>query len=146
MPGYLLDTNVLAEPARPSPDANVVRWLAAEQAHRLSISVLTVGEIQKGVSLLPDGAKRRRLEEWLEEEIARRFGERLLAVDGAVARTWGRLAAEGARAGRPLPVVDGLLLATAAAHGLTLATRNTSDCRGRGVPVLDPWTGALHEG
>lgn len=144
MPGFLLDTNVVAEVSRPTPDAGVIRWLAAEPAHRLSISVLTIGEIQKGVSLLPDGMKRKRLERWLEEEVARRFGERLLAVDDVVAREWGRLAASGARTGRPLPIVDGLLLATAAAHELTLATRDSSGCRGRGVEVFDPWTGEVH--
>jgi predicted nucleic acid-binding protein len=141
---FLLDTNVLSEPARPAPDANVLSWLSAQPALQLSISVLTLGEIRQGVALLARGAKRRRLERWLEEDLPRQFAERLLAIDEEVAHAWGRLAGEGKRAGRPLPVVDGLLLATAAAHELTFVTRNEGDCAGRGVPLLNPWTGTTH--
>lgn len=136
---YLLDTSVLTEPARPRPDAGVLAWLEARPALELAISVLTLGEIENGVQLLPPGPKRERLEEWLAAELPRQFTGRILAVDVRVSREWGRLTAEGRRAGRELPAVDGLLLATAAAHGLTFVTRNERDCAGRGVPVLNPW-------
>lgn len=136
---YLLDTNVLTEPAKPHPDPNVVAWLQAQSPLDLAVSVLTFGEVQKGVSLLPAGTRRDALETWLRTDLPRQFTGRLLPVDGSVALEWGRLAAEGRKAGRELPVVDGLLLATCAAHGLTLVTRNERDCGDRGVPILNPW-------
>jgi predicted nucleic acid-binding protein len=141
---YLLDTNVISEPARPAPDPRVDSWLGGLSALQLAISVVTLGEIRKGVELLVSGAKRMKLEQWLETELPRQFRGRLLAVDDAVAHEWGRLTAAGRRTGRDLPVVDGLLLATAAVHKLVLATRNESDCAGRGVPVYNPWTDTLH--
>lgn len=138
---YLLDTNVLAEPAKPRPDPNVLTWLQAQSPLDLAVSVLTFGEIQEGVSLLPAGARRDALESWLRTDLPRQFTGRVLPVDGEVALEWGRLAAEGRKAGRELPVVDGLLVATCAAHGLTLVTRNERDCGNRGVPILNPWVG-----
>jgi toxin FitB len=136
---YLLDTKVLAEPARPQSDAAVLAWLEARPALELAISVLTLGEIEQGVQLLPPGPKRERLAEWLAAELTQQFTGRILPVDERVARERGRLAAEGRRVGRELPVIDGLLLAAAAVHGLTFVTRNERDCAGRGVPVLNPW-------
>jgi predicted nucleic acid-binding protein len=137
---YLLDTMVLAEPARPAPDAGVVAWLRAQPPLALAISVLTLGEIAKGVASLATGRRRDALEAWLEIELPRQFAGRVLPVDAAVALAWGRLAAEGQCGGRPLPVIDGLLLGTAATHGLPLVTRNERDCRDRGVPVHNPWS------
>jgi predicted nucleic acid-binding protein len=136
---YLLDTNVLSEPAKPRPDRRVLAWLEAQSPLDLSLSVLTLGEIEKRVGLLPDSPKRQRLEAWLRTDLPRQFLGRLLAVDDRVALAWGRLAADARRANRELPVIDGLLLATAAAHDLTFATRNTRDCAERGVPLLNPW-------
>lgn len=138
---YLLDTNVLTEPAKPRPDPRVVAWLQAQSPLDLGLSVLTFGEIQEGVSLLPAGARRDALAAWLRIDLPRQFTGRMLPVDEPVALEWGRLAAEGRETGRGLPVVDGLLLATCAAHGLTLVTRNERDCRDRGVPILNPWVG-----
>lgn len=136
---FLLDTNVLAEPARPDPDPGVLAWLRDQSSLDLAISVLTLGEIEKGIALLPEGRRRHRLEEWLASDLPRQFIGRVLPVDADVARSWGRLSAEARRGGRELPVIDGLLLATAAAMGLTLVTRNVGDCADRGVPVLNPW-------
>jgi hypothetical protein len=136
---FLLDTMVLAEPARPDPDTRVLAWLGMHAPLDFAISVLSLGEIRKGVSLLRSGPKRVTLERWLQQELPAQFGERVLPVDTSVATAWGQLAADGQRRGRPLPVVDGLLLATAQAYDLMLITRNTRDCADRGVPVLDPW-------
>lgn len=138
---FLLDTNVLSEGARPEPDERVVEWLRNQSALNLAISVLTLGEIGKGVALLTGGAKRERLAKWLADDLPRQFTGRVLPVDEAVAREWGRLAAEGRLAGRELPIIDGLLLATAAVRGLVFVTRNERDCADRGVPILDPWKG-----
>jgi predicted nucleic acid-binding protein len=137
---YLLDTNVLSEPARPVPDARVVAWLEARVPLECALSVLTLGEIQKGVSLMPEGRRRDHLGEWLATELPRQFAGRILAIDERVTMAWGRLMAEGRRAGREPPVIDGLLLATAEVHGLTFVTRNERDCTDRGIPILNPWT------
>lgn len=141
---YLLDTNVISELVRPAPHAGVVAWVQAQSPLDISLSVLTLGELEKGIRTLADGARRERLTRWARSEVPRQFLGRLLAVDESVAVEWGRLSADGQATGRPLPAIDGLLLATAAAHGVTLVTRNVSDCAGRGVPVLDPWSGATH--
>jgi predicted nucleic acid-binding protein len=103
--------------------------------------VLSLGEIRKGVELLAAGGRRDELESWLSTELPSQFRTRLLPVSAEAAAEWGRLAAEGRKGGRELPVIDGLLLATAAVHGLTLVTRNERDCAGRGVPILNPWFG-----
>jgi toxin FitB len=137
---FLLDTNVVSEVSRPQPDARVVDWMAEKSPIDLAISVLTLGEIAKGVALLPAGSRRRRLEEWLTTGLQRQFLSRILPVDASVTLAWGKLAAEGRAAGRELPVIDGLLLATASARGLTLVTRNERDCADRGVSILNPWT------
>ena len=138
---FLLDTNVLSEPVRPDPDPGLVGWLEQRSSLDLCISVLTLGEVRKGILLLPDGRRRERLHQWLGAELTRQFTDRVLPVDEAVSLAWGRLAAEGRRSGRPLPVIDGLLLATAAVHGLTFVTRNDRDGSERGVPVVNPWSG-----
>lgn len=136
---YLLDTNVLSEPARPVPDQRVLEWLRNRSPLDLAISVLVLGEIANGVGRMPSGRHKDALSEWLEQELRPRFRDRALPVDEGVALAWGRLAAEGRRTGRELPVVDGLMLATAQVHELTFVTRNAGDCGDRGVPVLDPW-------
>lgn len=136
---YLLDTNVLSEPAKPRPSPQVLAWLEHQSPLDLSISALTLGEIEKGVRMLPAGSKRERLAEWLRTDLSRQFSGRVYPVDERVSLEWGRLAAEARRLHRELPVIDGLLLATAAAHNLVFVTRNTRDCADRGVPLLDPW-------
>jgi predicted nucleic acid-binding protein len=88
---------------------------------------------------MPPGPRKDALRIWLARDLPLRFRGRTLPVDGEVAHRWGELAADGRRIGRPLPVVDGLLLATASTHNLTFVTRNLRDCGDRGVPVLDPW-------
>jgi toxin FitB len=138
---YLLDTNVLSEPARPRPDARVTEWLDAQSPLDLAISVITLGEIEKGVTLLPEGAKRDRLHAWVRGELPRYFSGRMLPLDERIARAWGRLSAEGRLARRELPVIDGFLLATADVHELTFVTRDIRDCGGRGIVVFNPWTG-----
>ncbi len=137
---FLLDTNVLSEPMRPNPDPRVVAWLRAQPALDFAISVLSLGEIQRGVTMMAPRPGKASLERWISTELPRQFSGRVLAVDEPVAREWGRLSAEGRRRGRDLPAIDGLILATAAVHGLILVTRNVADCADRGVPVLDPWS------
>jgi predicted nucleic acid-binding protein len=130
----------VSEPSRPAPDARAVAWIAAQSALDFALSTLTLGEIEKGMALMAAGRRRAALEAWLEIDLPMQFAERLLPVDEAVARSWGRLTAAGRRQGRQLPVIDGLLLATAQVHGLALVTRNEADFTGYGVAILNPYT------
>lgn len=136
---YLLDTMVLSEARKSRADERVVAWLETTAEDDLAISVLTLGEIERGVARLVDAAGRDRLRTWLEHDLRPRFGARLLDVDGDVATTWGRISGEASRLGRSVPAIDGLLVATALQHGLTLVTRNTAHTEGLGAEVLDPW-------
>lgn len=99
----------------------------------------TLGEVEQGAALVASAARRAELEHWGRYELPAVFAGRVLPVDVDVARAWGRLSAAGRHAGRPLPAPDGLILATAQVHALTLVTRNLRDCAGRGVPTLDSW-------
>lgn len=137
MSGFLLDTNVISELVRAKPDARVVAWIRATDESLLHLSVLTLGKIRKGVSLLPSSSRRTRLESWLDTELTDRFAGRILTVDQSVAERWGRLTAASRRA--PLPVIDGLLAATALHHDLTLVSRDLSPAARANVPCFDPW-------
>ena len=136
---FLLDTCFLAELIKPQPSPPVTDWLSATEDHLLFISVLTLGEIQKGISRLPDSAKRRRLQTWLDAEVPQRFEDRCLPVTAAVALRWGQVQGEAYLKGRPVPVLDGLIAATALVHDLTIVTRNTTDMTECGARVLNPW-------
>ncbi|HEU0016142.1 MAG TPA: type II toxin-antitoxin system VapC family toxin [Longimicrobium sp.] len=137
---YLVDTNFISEVSKPAPNAGVVEWANAGSPLDLAVSTITLGEIQKGISVLPISQKRTTLEAWLEATIRTQFRGRVLSVDENVALEWGRLAAAAKSQGRPLATADGLILATAAVHALTIVTRNERDFIDRGVPVLNPWT------
>lgn len=133
---YLLDANVVSELARARPEPAVLDWISAVSDDSLFLSVLTIGELRKGVEALPKGAKRESLRLWLETDLAEWFGERLLPVDEAVADRWGRLLA----AAKATPAaVDSLLAATALRHDLRLVTRNVADFDFPGLEVVNPW-------
>jgi predicted nucleic acid-binding protein len=137
---YLLDTNVISEGMKPRPSPSLLSWVKDQPAVDLAISVISFGEIRKGVLLMPIGNRQTVLQSWLSVDLPRQFAGRVLPVDEEVALEWGRLIASGRMVRREPPPVDGLLLATAAVHGLTLVTRNERDCAGHGVPVLNPWS------
>ena len=134
---YLVDTNALSELRRKAPDANVVAWFAKRPPVALYLSVLTLGEIRKGVEGVMDTARRQALTDWLETDLPLFFTGRFLGVEVAVADRWGRLVAA---AGRPLPAIDSLLAATALTHDLVLVTRNVKDFAGLPVRVFNPWS------
>ncbi|UTT57856.1 type II toxin-antitoxin system VapC family toxin [Cellulosimicrobium cellulans] len=133
---YLLDTNVVSELVRTRPDEQVVAWLRGLQTPQIYLSVLTVGEIRTGVQrLVPrDAARATALETWVHG-LEETYGDRILPVTLEIAQRW-----PAVHAARPLPVVDSLLAATALAHGLTVATRNTRDFVDSGVPVVNPFS------
>jgi predicted nucleic acid-binding protein len=132
---YLVDANVLSEPTRPAPDAVVVEWLRAHESD-LVVDAIVLGELAIGIEALPSGRKRARLEQWFEA-LAR--GIECLPWDVTVARRWSRLVVELKRKGQPIPLLDGMIAATALTHGLTVATRNTRDFRKTGARVVDPF-------
>jgi predicted nucleic acid-binding protein len=135
----LIDTCVISELIRPKPSPRVMTWLDGIPEERIHLSVITLGELRKGILRLDDAKKARRLQAWLDNDVRRRFQGRLLDVDADVALAWGRICAEAERGGYPRPVMGGLLAATALVHGLTLVTRNTSDFSHTRVEVFNPW-------
>ena len=139
---FLLDTSVIFELVKRAPDTHVIEWLNRTEEASLYLSVLTIGEIEKGISKLPASARREKLETWVRRDLAERFRERLLAIDAMVAAIWGRLAGEAEARGKPLPVIDGLIAATGLAHDLTVATRNIDDFERCGARCVNPWTNA----
>jgi len=134
---YLLDTNTVSEPKRKRPDPAVAAWLHGVDQSSLFISVLTLGEIENGVTKLEP--KNRiaadALREWAEG-IRAHFSSRIIDIDFAIAETWGRISAR-----RSLPVIDGLLAATALVHGMVFVSRNTRDFSDTGITLLNPWDG-----
>ena len=139
MSGFLLDTNCISEIVRSKPEPRVLDWMEAADESLLYLSVLTLGEIRKGVAGLPQGKRRTHLESWLELDLQARFSGRILAIDAEIADRWGLLAAEAKRKGRALSAVDGLLAATALHHNLTIVSRNVSDFALTQVLTLNPW-------
>jgi predicted nucleic acid-binding protein len=139
MSGFLLDTNCISELVRPQPEPRVVEWMEAADEAMLYLSVLTVGEIRRGVAGLAPGKRRTQLEAWLEAELQPRFAGRILPIDAAIADRWGLIAAEAKRRGKALPIVDGLLVATALHHNLTVISRDIGDFTNAQVQVLNPW-------
>jgi len=138
--GFLLDTNVISELVKANPAPKVTRWIENTDETLLYLSVLTLGEIRKGISFLPQSRRRVALEAWLDYDLSLRFSDRILPIDKQVADRWGRIADSAAAKKSPLPVIDGLFAATAQHHSLTLVTRNTRDIAATGVPAFDPWT------
>jgi predicted nucleic acid-binding protein len=134
---FLLDTNVISELARARPNRQVTAWFNNIPNAALHLSVLSLGEIRKGVELLENSPRREQLRTWLEQDLPTWFEERLLPVSASVADLWGRILAD---AGRPLPAIDSLLAATAMHHNLRLVTRNTTGFRIAGLTVINPWT------
>ena len=132
---YLVDANVLSEPTRPSPDAKVVDWLSAHE-RTLCVDSVVLGELYLGVLSLPAGRRRTGLEQWFEA-LSRTIV--CLPWDAAVSRQWAKLVVALKRKGTPVPLLDGMIAASALEHGLTVATRNMSDFKPTGVKVINPF-------
>ena len=139
MSGFLLDTNVISELVRPRPEANVTAWIERTDESLLYLSVLTLGEIRRGIAVLPQSRQRATLEAWLDKDLRTRFEDRILDIHQEVADRWGLLTAATRNSGIVLPVIDGLLAATALEHNLTLVTRDTGQIPSMGIAVFNPW-------
>lgn len=145
---YLLDTCILSKLRKISkqPDIKLENWVQKHNENSLFISVLTIGEIQSGISKLnlkkkEEEQKRLILENWLLEELVPRFHNRILSIDNEIALTWGKLLGERKQKGVIIPVIDGLIAATAIVHNLTVVTENISDFIETGARVFNPWLG-----
>jgi len=133
---YLIDTCALSELRRPKPDENVIRWFEETAQNGLYLSVLTLGEIRKGVESLRDIRRRDKIMNWLEHELPVWFEDRILPIDAGVADEWGHLLA---KVGGSIPAIDSLIAATALHHRLTIVTRNVADFDYAGLDVFNPW-------
>lgn len=135
---YLLDTNAISEPKRARPDAGVIAWLHDQLLSDLHISVITVGELRRGIVRLEPSRRRDDLDFWLQDLILR-YGERILSIDLAVTERWASMAEANRSAGRASEMSDELIAATAHVHGLTIVTRNIRHFEHRGCRILCPW-------
>ncbi len=136
---YLLDTCLISELVKKAPNSAVISWLDEQDEQSLFLSVLTIGELQKGISKLPDGARKDELQAWVEHDLALRFTGRIIDIDLEAVLIWGRLQGEVEQKGVTLPVMDSLIAATAKVHGLVVVTRNVKDIERCQVRVCNPW-------
>lgn len=121
--------------------ASVVTWIRAREEGALYLSVITIGELEKGIAKLPGSSKRTALEQWVRRELADRFRDRLLPIDSSIAARWGAIVGESEARGQPLSVIDSLIAATSLQHDLTVVTRNPHDLERCGAHCFNPWAG-----
>ena len=136
---YLLDTCLISELVKKVPNSAVVSWLNEQDEQSLFLSVLTIGELQKGISKLADGERKDELQAWVEHDLVLRFTGRIIDIHLETVLIWGRMQGESEQKGVILPVMDSLIAATAKAHGLVVVTRNVKDIERCQVRVCNPW-------
>ncbi len=136
---FLLDTCLVSELVKKEPNLRIVSWLDECDEQGLYLSVLTVGELQKGVSKLPAGIRKENLQMLIEHDLAERFKGRILELDMDTSLTWGKLQGEAEQRGEKLSVMDSLIAATAITHGLIVVTRNLKDLERCQAKVFNPW-------
>jgi len=135
---YLLDTCVMSELVKATPDENVINWINNTPDERLFLSVITIGEIRKGLTKLPDSKKKYRLTNWLNT-LLENYEARIYPVDLAVAESWGTIQGKAENNGTPVASVDGLIAAVAQTHNLIIVTRNEKDFAATNVTIVNPW-------
>jgi tRNA(fMet)-specific endonuclease VapC len=136
---YILDTNVISELVARKPNIKVIAWLEKVDPDNIYLSVITLGEIRKGIEKLPASKRKNTLDSWFKEELLTRFHNRILPLDLPVLLTWGELTARLEKTGNLLPAIDSLLAATALQTEFTLVTRNIGDFQHTGISLYDPW-------
>ena len=135
---YLLDTCVISELVKPIPNRKVVDWLNELPSEVLFLCAITIGEVRKGLTELPDSGKKEQLTLWLNT-LLEEYKERILSIDLMVCENWGVLQGNAEKAGTPMSSIDGLLAATTYTHNLTLVTRNENDFYPSNIPIINPW-------
>ena len=136
---YLLDTCVLSEYTRRKPDGKVIQWMDAIQDDELFISVITFGEIQRGIDKLTESHRKTDLVTWMNEDLVNRFDGRIVPIDLETMLLWGNLTARMDANGTPMGVMDSLIAVSALRNNLVLVTRNESDFQASGVRLVNPW-------
>jgi len=136
---YLLDTCIISELTKTKPNKKVVSWVVNNDEANFYLCTLTLGELYKGASKLPDSKRKEKLYLWIEQDLKERFAGKILDVDLTVARTWGEIQGALEATGKPMPAIDSLIAATGLAHNLTVVTRNVNDMQQSGVSLLNPW-------
>lgn len=136
---YLIDTCCISELVKKKPNSNVVKWFADQDELSMYLSVITFGELRKGIEKLTDSTKKKELNRWVKEDLNHRFKNRVLNITIEEVNKWGEILAIAEKNGYPLPAIDSLIAATANVHHLSVVTRNTKDMEGSGVDVINPW-------
>jgi predicted nucleic acid-binding protein len=137
---YLIDTCCISELVKKKPNSNVVKWFTDQDELSMFLSVITFGELRKGIEKLPDSKKKKELKRWVKEDLNQRFKNRVLNITIREVNKWGEILAATEKDGRPLSAIDSFIAATALVHDLSVVTRNTQDMEGSGVEVINPWT------
>ncbi|MEX0905168.1 MAG: type II toxin-antitoxin system VapC family toxin [Balneolaceae bacterium] len=137
---YLIDTCCISELVKNKPNPNVVKWFSDQDELSMYISVITFGELRKGIEKLPDSKKKKELNRWVNGDLLLRFKNRVLNINMEEVNKWGEILAAAEKNGKPLPAIDSLVAATARVHDLSVVTRNIKDIEGSGVEVINPWT------
>ncbi|MCC5616155.1 type II toxin-antitoxin system VapC family toxin [Nostoc sp. CHAB 5836] len=137
---YLLDTCLISELVAKHPNQKVLDWLDAQAPETLYISIITIGEIAKGISKITASKRKESLTKWLNQTLASRFQDRILGIDFSTMVLWGNLVGQLEQNGRPLPAMDSLIAAIAIHNSLSLVTRNEKDFAGTRVVIINPWS------
>jgi len=137
---YLLDTCVISEIVKPKPNDNVISWLQSQTEDSLYLSVLTFGEIEKGITKASDKIRKKKLQLWLEDDLKKRFKGKIIPIDLEVSIKWGEVQAMTELQGKPMPAIDGLIAVSALVNNCTVVTRNISDMQQSSVELLNPWS------
>lgn len=136
---FLLDTCVISEIIRQKPSGKVIKWIKKEDESNLFISVLTLGELHKGIEKFPESKRKEELHNWVENDLKERFWNKIIDIDIQIAMMWGKIQGMTERIGRPMLAIDSLIAATGITYHLTVVTRNTSDMKESRVALLNPW-------
>ena len=136
---YILDTCVISELVKPLPNENVLEWIEKQSEDNLYLSVITIGEIQKGISKLPESNKKTNLQTWLDNDLKFRFESRILPIDEKIAKEWGKIQGISEKAGNKIPVIDSMIAATGLFHKMVIVTRNINDMQISGLEIFNPW-------
>ena len=136
---YILDTCVISELVKPLPNENVLEWIEKQSEDNLYLSVITIGEIQKGISKLPESNKKTNLQTWLDNDLKIRFESRILPIDEKIAKEWGKIQGISEKTGNKIPVIDSMIAATGLFHKMTIVTRNIDDMQISGLEIFNPW-------
>jgi predicted nucleic acid-binding protein len=137
---YLLDTCVISEVIRPQPDENVISWIEGIKESSLYLSVLTFGEIEKGIEKSMDVVRKSKLKSWVKHDLKQRFGNRIIPIDLEISVRWGSIQGAAELVGKPMPVIDGLIAVSGLVHNCIVVTRNIADMEQSTVELLNPWS------